>query len=79
MKLYAWIGEDEFGSGKVGLKQHLMPCGLTPLVSVDREKLERPEVRAAMHAQARTYGVTIRLVSFTIDEGDPLVQFIGKH
>lgn len=68
--LYAWVGEDEFGSGRIGLKQGLVPAGYIPLVTMDydRHKIERAPLRAAMEAQARTYGKKIRLVKFVFAE-----------
>jgi hypothetical protein len=68
--LYAWVGEDEFGSGRIGLKQGLVPAGYIPLVTMDydRHKIEPAPLRAAMEAQARTYGKKIRLVKFVFAE-----------
>ena len=71
--LYAWIGEDEFGSGVVGIKQARVPAGLIPLVAIERDKIDRPNIRAVLRRQAEAYGVTIRLVSFTLDPGPALV------
>jgi len=66
MCLYAWIGEDELGSGKVGLKQGLVPAGFIPLVVMDydRHKIERGSIREGMEMQARLYGKKIRLARF---------------
>lgn len=33
MVLYAWVGEDELGSGEVGLKQALVPAGFIALIT----------------------------------------------
>jgi hypothetical protein len=66
MTLYAWIGEDELGSGVVGLKQAHVPAGYIALVALDREKIDRPAIRDQLSAQARLYGVTIRLAAFTL-------------
>jgi hypothetical protein len=51
--LYAWIGEDEFGSGEIGLKRGLVPAGIIPLVTMDYDlhKLERPAVRSQMEVK----------------------------
>ena len=70
MTLYAWIGEDELGSGEVGLKQALVPAGYIPLVSLSREKINRPEIRQQLQKQASFYGKTIRLVAFELKNGD---------
>lgn len=66
--LFAWLGEDEFGSGKVGLKQALVPAGYIPLVAVDDFKLDRDAIREAMQAQANAYGKTIRFCKFAFVE-----------
>ena len=68
--LYAWVGEDEFGSGRIGLKQGLVPAGYIPLVTMDydRHKIDRAPLRAAMETQARKYGKKIRLVKFVFAE-----------
>jgi hypothetical protein len=61
-KLYAWMGEDEFGSGEIGLKQGRVPAGLIPMVSLDKTKLDKYWSQA--EAQARHYHKTICLVRF---------------
>ena len=68
--LYAWMGEDEKGSGLIGLKQTIMPAGYIPLVTMDyhRFKIEREAVRGAMEMQAEVYGKKIRLVKFVFAE-----------
>lgn len=64
LTLYAWVGEDEMGSGEVGLKQALVPAGLIPLVSIHRASIDTPSIRAQLRAQVNRYGKTIRLVAF---------------
>lgn len=64
MKLYAWVGEDEFGSGVVGLKRAIVPAGDIPLVATKREKIDQPYIRSQLQAQARKYGKPIRLAEF---------------
>lgn len=66
--LYAWLGEDEFGSGKVGLKQALVPAGMIPLVAVDVSKINRDHIHHALQSQADEYGKTIRLCKFVLTE-----------
>jgi len=68
--LYAYVGRDELGSGEVGLKQGKVPAGYIPLVVIesDREKIERPFLRAQLQAQADRYRQTIRLVRFVAVE-----------
>jgi hypothetical protein len=68
--LFAWVGEDEFNSGRIGLKQGLVPAGYIPLVAMDydRHKIDRAPLRTAMETQARKYGKKIRLVKFVFAE-----------
>lgn len=79
MKLYAWIGEDEFGSGIVGLKQARVPAGNIPLVCIERDlhKLNTPDIRAQLQRQATTYGKAIRLAQFELTNPE-LVLLAGK-
>jgi len=63
--LYAWVGEDEQGSGELGLKQALCPAGIIPLVSVREEKMRLPFIGLQLQMQATHYGKTIRLCRFT--------------
>ncbi len=79
VELFAWVGEDELGSGVIGLKQGLVPAGYIPLVSVDREKVDRGTLGIAMELQANSYGKKIYLCRFTFAEvvgqtvtGEPL-------
>lgn len=74
MKLYAWIGEDEFGSGVVGLKQGIVPAGCIALVAIDRAKIDTPAIRAQLQAQADHFGKPIRLAEFTLSRD--AVQFL---
>lgn len=62
--LYAWVGEDEFGSGEIGLKQALVPAGRVPLVSVALDKLDRREIRHQLQSIVDTFGKPMRLVRF---------------
>ena len=68
--LYAWVGEDERGSGRIGLKQTMMAAGFIPLVTMDydRFKIEREQVRRVMEMQSGLYGKKIRLVKFVFAE-----------
>ncbi len=66
MELFAWIGEDELGSGEVGVKCGLVPAGLIPLVSKDRGKME--PLLQQLQQQANHYGKTIRLCRYRFVE-----------
>lgn len=68
LKLYAWVGEDELGSGRVGLKQGLAPAGMVPLVATSREKMGQDYIVAQMQAQALQSGKSISLVAFSFEE-----------
>lgn len=64
--LFAYMGEDEHGSGEIGIKAALVPAGFIPIVAVDRDrhKIERDGVVDSLHAQAMIYGKQIRLVRY---------------
>lgn len=59
---YAWIGEDEMGSGEIGIKGGITPAGYIPLVAVDREKISRPEIVAQLQIIANKFGKSRQLV-----------------
>jgi hypothetical protein len=62
--LYAWVGEDEFGSGVVGLKQGDVPAGRIPLVVCDYHLDRITGLKSQMEMQASVYGKKVRLVKF---------------
>lgn len=64
--LYAWMGEDEFGSGEIGLKQALCPAGYIPMVSTSYDKIVKYQNQ--FEEQARKYGKRISLVRFIATE-----------
>lgn len=66
LELFAWVGEDELGSGEIGIKQGLCPAGLVPLVSVDKEKLVK--FASGLQQQVNNYGKPIRLCKFVFSE-----------
>jgi hypothetical protein len=68
VELFAWIGEDEMGSGEIGLKQAMVPAGVIPMVAVALDKMNRAEFIAGFQQQARIYGKTIRLCRFVYAE-----------
>lgn len=68
MELFAWIGEDELGSGELGLKQAIVPAGWIPLVALRQEKINAEPIRLQLQQQASTYGKTIRLCRFRLVE-----------
>jgi hypothetical protein len=70
LALVAWVGMDELGSGRVGIKQGLVPAGYIPLAAMqyDEYKLKRDGIKAAMELQAKQYGKRIRLVRFRAEE-----------
>jgi hypothetical protein len=65
MDLYAWVGIDELGSGRVGIKQGRVPAGFIPLAAMDYDRAKLEKLAPAMQAQADIYGQTIRLARFT--------------
>ena len=68
VELYAWVGEDEFGSGQIGIKQALVPAGYIPLVSINGSRLSEDDIKDQLQKQARKYGKTIRLCKFEFVE-----------
>lgn len=74
LELYAWVGEDELGSGRIGLKQAAVPAGMIPMVAIDRAKIDRPDIRLQLFMQTRRYGKTIRLCRFVFAEEVLIVQ-----
>lgn len=68
VNLFAWVGEDELGSGEVGLKQGAVPAGYIPLVSVNAQKLDRDFIVRQLQLQANAYGKTIRLCKYEFVE-----------
>lgn len=67
IELFAWIGEDELGSGVIGIKQGLVPAGYIPLVATTAEKINRDFLKVAMCLQASSYGKKIYLCRFKFD------------
>jgi hypothetical protein len=67
MVLYAWVGEDELGSGEVGLKQAVVPAGTIAMVACKEGKVDRPGIIMQLQRQATIYGKTIRLCRFVYD------------
>jgi hypothetical protein len=68
IEIYAWVGEDEAGSGEIGLKQGLTPAGYIPLAGVRLDKMSQDYLVKAMEKQARRYGKKISLVRFSFVE-----------
>lgn len=68
IELFAWVGEDELGSGEIGLKQAFTPVGLIPLVSVDKDKMGQDYIAEQLQMQARQYGKNIKLCRFVFAE-----------
>ena len=66
VELWAWVGEDELGSGEIGLKQGFCAAGRIPLVATRADRME--QFVPQMNAQARCYGKKIRLCRFRFVE-----------
>lgn len=64
LSIYAWVGEDEFGSGRVGIKQGLVPAGMIPLAAMSYHLDRLAKLKPQMEAQAAASGKKIRLVRF---------------
>lgn len=79
IELFAWLGEDELGSGVVGLKQALVPAGYIAMVATKQSKMDQQQVTSQMELQARSYRKKIYLCRFSLQEivattaeGEPL-------
>jgi tRNA A37 threonylcarbamoyladenosine dehydratase len=68
LELYAWVGEDEYGSGEIGLKQAVVPAGTVAMVAIDRQKVDRPFIQKQLQAIADQYGKPRYLVRFVFAE-----------
>jgi hypothetical protein len=78
VELYAYTGEDELGSGVIGLKQGLVPAGMVPLVVIDRHKdrLDTQYLIDVLRRQSKQFGKRIYLVRFSAIE---IVKVIDGH
>jgi hypothetical protein len=70
LTLIAYVGEDELGSGVVGIKGAHVPAGYIPLVAIEshRDRLDNTEVIRQLQMQADKYGKVIRLARFEFVE-----------
>jgi hypothetical protein len=67
IELFAWLGEDELGSGEIGLKQVQAPGDVRiPLVAIDEQKMRK--LQPQLEVQANYYGKKIRLCKFVLAE-----------
>lgn len=79
IELFAWLGEDELGSGEIGLKQAHCPAGMIPMVAVKQGKMQQDFIRMQMDRQGKAYGKKIQLCRFkftgVVEEVGDLAQF----
>ncbi len=68
LSVVGWVGEDELGSGVIGLKQGVVPAGCVPMIAMEYDLHKMQRVAPQMEAQAAAYGKRIRLVRFTFAE-----------
>jgi hypothetical protein len=68
MVIYAWVGEDELGSGRVGIKQGVVPAGIIPLAAMEFDLFKLERLKVQMECQAAASGMKIRLVKFVATE-----------
>ena len=64
LMMYAWVGEDELGSGKVGLKIGKTPAGMIPLAAMGFHLDRLAKLLPDMEKQAQASGMKIRLMKF---------------
>ena len=65
VKLYAWVGEDECGSGEIGIKQARVPAGMIPIVSTKLNKVDQQYIQEAMDVMGKNFDNKIMLCEFT--------------
>jgi len=68
LELFAWVGEDELGSGEIGLKQAVVPAGRVALVATRQDKMMGSQIPQQLQQQATNHGKTIRLCRFVFVE-----------
>ncbi len=68
IELFAWVGEDELGSGEIGLKQAIVAAGCIPMVATRLDKMDQPYIAGQMDGLALRYNTQIRLVRFVATE-----------
>jgi len=68
LALYAWVGEDEYGSGRIGLKQGMTAAGCIALVAMDFDLHKIARLKPQMEIQAAQFGKKIRLAKFELTE-----------
>jgi hypothetical protein len=75
IKLYAWVGPDEFGSGEIGLKQARVPAGMIPIVAIKEGKVNTQQILEQLDLQGKTYGTRISLCEFEFKQ---VIKEVGK-
>ena len=74
VEVLAWIGEDELGSGVVGMKQTMTPKGISCLAAVDPGKwVQHPHVFRTMQAQADAYNKHLYLCRYRFVQVEELI------
>jgi len=73
IQLFAWIGEDELGSGEIGIKQAMVPAGCIPLVAIDKNKMQHSAIKGQLDQQGKTYSKKIRLCRFVFSAVEDVV------
>jgi hypothetical protein len=78
----AWIGEDEFGNGEVGIKRAILGYELFPLVFMEGQRnavmLQSGGLLEQLQAMANEYGKPLRLVRFVAAETIMTIEPKGK-
>lgn len=62
--MYAWVGEDEKGDGRVGIKRGVVPAGYIPLACMGYHLDRLAKLLPDMEKQAAGSGKKIRLMKF---------------
>lgn len=88
IELCAWIGEDDGSedTGRIGLKQAIVPAGLVPLVAMDYHKDKLQALRGQMEDLSSLTGKKRYLCRFVMveiieqtDAGEGIALRAGAH
>ena len=74
LEAYAWVGEDERGSGELGIKNAVVPAGNIPIVAIERDKIDQPYIVRQLQAQSDKYGKTIYFVKLKFEQVEKVLK-----
>lgn len=68
IEMFAWIGMDEHGSGRIGLKQGRTVAGFIPLATMDFDQNKLKKLKPGLEVLSKTFGKKIYLVRLEMVE-----------